>query len=330
MVTPTTAALSIVRTTSGTTGSLTNEAMSELNWTALGYPRYTVYQITSTTKRYLARSAVPTFRYDPAGGTTWETLTPAEIQYAGGVIITSTPINSASVVQCASATYYTTITDLLGGSVAKVTNGPTLVDCTLLGDGFVRRYPTIKDFSVTLDTFAVKTQATYPTAFAGDDNDIVFTHAAGGTAGNSCTITMNNTAASASLSVAVSGTDVVVTLEDDGKDVTSTALEVVNAINQSPDCNFIHFTAALAAGDDGSGIVEAFTEQSLTGGLEITDHTAKFGVDLIIEVYFSTSADSRLEGYAYLESIDGTFDPKDVIKQNLSFKGNGPLYLRTS
>lgn len=330
MVTPTTAALSIVRTTSGATGSLTNEAMSELNWTALGYPRYSVYQITSTTKRYLARSAVPTFEQDPGSG--YVSVTPAEIQYAGGVIILTTPLTIASTVRCATGTYYTTITDLVGGSVARVTNGPQLVEVPLLGDAFLRRHPTIRDFTVTLDTFAMKTEATYSTAFSGSNNDVTFKHSAGGTAGNSYTITLvDPAAASQSLAITVTGVEVSISLATDGsKNITTTASQLVSAINNSADCNFIDFVCELQAGESGAGVVEALSEQSLAGGLAAADHTAKFGVTLIIEVYFSTSADSRLEGYAYLESIDSGYDPKSVITDNLTFKGDGQLYLRTS
>lgn len=328
MVTPTTAALSIVRTTSGTTGSLTNEAMSELNWTTLGYPRYTVYEITDATKRYLARSAVPTFQSSTGS---WTTLTPAEIQYAGGVIILSSPLTSGHSVRCATGTYYTTISDLLGGSVARITNGPQLAEVPLLGDAYLRRCPTIKDYTMTLDTFAMKTEATYTTA-GGSNKDLTFKHSAGGVAGNSYTITyVDPGLASQSLAVTVSGKAVTVSLATNGsKTITSTALQVMNAINASPDCNFINFVAQLAVGSTGAGVVAAFGAQSLTGGLDPTNHTAKFGVTLIVQVYFSTSADSRLEGYAYLESIDSGYDPKNVITENLSFKGDGPLYIRTS
>jgi hypothetical protein len=306
--------------------------MSELNLTSMGYPRYTVYQVTDAAKRYLARSAVPAFRYDPAGGTTWQVLTPGEIQYAGGVIILSTPLTSAASVQCTTATYYTTITDLYGGSVARVTNGPTLVDCTLLGDAYLRRFPTIKDFTMTLDTFVMKTVASYTTSLTGSNNDIIFEHVAGGTAGNSYTIVLvDPAAASQSLTVSVTGTAVTVSLATNGaKAITSTAAQVITAINNSADCRFINFAARNAAGNDGTGVVTAMSVQTLSGGLLATDHTAKFGVTLIVEVYFSTSADSRMEGYAYLESIDGSYDPKDVIKENLTFKGDGPLYFRPS
>jgi hypothetical protein len=328
MVTPITTALSIVRTTSGATGSLTNEAMSELDWTSLGYPAKTVYQITSTTKRYLARSAIPTFEVDDGGG--FDPLTPAEIQYAGGVIILSAPLAGAYTVRCATGTYYTTITDLLGGSVARVTTGPQLVETPLLGDAFVRRWPVVTDFTVTLDTFVVSTCASYTTALAGSNDDLVFTHTAGGTVGNSYTIVYTDPgAASQSLAVTVSGYAVTVSLATDGaKAITSTALQIMNAINTSPGCKFINLGASLATGSTGAGVVTAMSVQSLAGGLNVASHTAKFGVTLIMEVYMSTSADTRLEGYCYLESVDGSYDPKSVITENLSFKGDGRLYYR--
>ena len=330
MVTPITTALSIVRTTSGTTGSLTNEAMDELDWTSLGYPAKTVYQITAPSKRYLARSAVPTFEVDDGGG--FDPLTPAEIQYAGGVIILSAPLAGSYTVRCATATYYTTISDLLGGSVARVTSGPQLVETPLLGDAYVRRHPTVADFTVTLDTFVVSTCASYTTALTGANNDLVFTHQAGGTAGNSYTITYTDPgAASQSLSVAVAGYAVTVSLATDGaKAITSTATQVMNAINTSPGCQFIKLGASLAGSDTGAGVVTAMSVQTLSGGLNVINHTSKFGVTLIIEVYMSTSADSRLEGYAYLESIDGTYDPKNVVSENLTLKGDGKLYYRPS
>jgi hypothetical protein len=328
---PSTTALSVVRTTSGTTGDLSDETMSELNLTSVGYPRYSVYQISDAAKRYLARTTVPTFQYDAAGGSTWVTLTPTEIQYAGGCIVLSTPLTSAAVVRCHTGKYFTTITDLLGGSVARITNGPTLVETPLLGDAFINRYPTIKDFNMTLDTFVMKVCASYSTS-GGSNKDLTFTHVAGGTAGNAYTIAYTDPGlASQSIAVTATGTAISVSLATNGsKTITSTALEVMNAVNQSPVCRALNFAAELKTGSTGVGVVAAFGAASLYGGLDPADHTAKFGVSLIVQIYFSTSADSRLEGYAYLESIDGTLDPKDVIKQNLTFKGNGPLYYRTS
>ena len=38
-----------------------------------------------------------------------------------------------------------------GSSNVKITNGPSLVDVTELGDNFVNRFPTIRDWSMTFD-----------------------------------------------------------------------------------------------------------------------------------------------------------------------------------
>ena len=38
-----------------------------------------------------------------------------------------------------------------GANGLKLTNGPTLVDVTELGDGFVGRFPTIRDYSLNFD-----------------------------------------------------------------------------------------------------------------------------------------------------------------------------------
>jgi hypothetical protein len=38
-----------------------------------------------------------------------------------------------------------------GTSNVRITNGPTLVDVTELGDNFVNRFPTIRDWSLTFD-----------------------------------------------------------------------------------------------------------------------------------------------------------------------------------
>ena len=43
-------------------------------------------------------------------------------------------------------------TSAVGGTYnVRITNGPTLVDVTELGDNFVNRFPTIKDWSMSFD-----------------------------------------------------------------------------------------------------------------------------------------------------------------------------------
>ncbi len=331
MVTPTTTTLAIVRTTSGATGALANEAMSELDLSAWGYPARSVYQITTAANRYLARSAVPTFEVDDGGG--FDPLVPAEIQYAGGVIILSTPLAGAYTVRCATGTAYTTTTNLIGGSVARMTTGPTLVDTPILGDTYARRVPAVTDFSFTLDAFAVNTCAAYTTTGGNVNSHVTYTHTPGGTTGNSYTVNMVDPGlAGQSLSVTVAAKAITINLATDGaKAITSTANQVISAVNNSSGCNYIKVHANKVGAETGAGVVAATGgAKSFTGGLDITDHTLKFGVTLIVEIYFSTTADSRLEGYCYLESLGDTFNPKGVITENLTFKGDGKLYFRPS
>jgi hypothetical protein len=67
---------------------------------------------------------------------------------------------------------------------------------------------------------------------------------------------------------------------------------------------------------------------ALAGGLGANDFYALYRVPLIIMLYVNTTNDTRMEGYAYIETEDWTFDPKNVVSETLSFKGDGPLYYR--
>jgi hypothetical protein len=166
---------------------------------------------------------------------------------------------------------------------------------------------------------------------AGANNDIRFFHSPGGTAGNSYTITLVDPGGAGSLGVVVAGTDITVNLASTAAPaLTSTANDVMGAINASGACADIGFRARYASGSTGVGIMTDLGKASLTGGLAAQDHTAKKGVKLIAIFYYSTSGDARYEGYCYLETDDFTFDPKSVQLESLTFKGSGPLCRRTS
>lgn len=49
---------------------------------------------------------------------------------------------------------------------------------------------------------------------------------------------------------------------------------------------------------------------------------------LIAIIYLKMTNDVRLEGYCFIESKDISIVPDDVIKESISLKGDGPLYLR--
>ena len=326
-VTPSVPTLAAIYTTSGTTAALSDEAMQEVNMTAMGYQRYTVYEITAAAKRYLDRSTAPVFQADQNDGN-WATIT-GTVEYAGGRIILSTPRGSADNVRIHSGSYFTTITKIFGASVSRITNSHTLVEVPLLGDNYVRREPTVRDFELSVDSYLVLTQAEKTTTAGGANANLTFKHAPGGTAGNSITVDVNDPGAPGALAVTTVGTAVTVTLAYSAGAVTSTANQVMSAVNSSPEAKALGLIAELPSGSTGVGIMaDEGGAITLSGGLDANDFEDLYGDPLIVMLYVSTSGDTRMEGYAYIESEGYTFDPKNVVADVLMFKGDGPLYYR--
>jgi hypothetical protein len=152
MVTPIVPSLAAVYVTSGTTATLTNEAMNSTD------ESFTAYEITNVEKRYLDESVAPVFEADTAGNGTFATIT-GTIQYVGGRIILAAPRGEEDVVRCASGKAFVR-RKLLGASIAKLNSDNSLVETPLLGEGFVRRIPVMKDFSFTCDAYMVYTNET--------------------------------------------------------------------------------------------------------------------------------------------------------------------------
>lgn len=107
---------------------------------------------------------------------------------------------------------------------------------------------------------------------AGDDNALTFTAVAYGASGNDITIAYVDPGdADVALSVAVDGTDIVVTLETDSESaITSTAADILAAIEVDAAADALVTVAINAAdsgiGDDGSGVVTALASAPMTGG----------------------------------------------------------------
>lgn len=326
-VNPTVTTLAAVYTTSGITAQLASEPMREVNMTAQGYPRYTVYEITAPGKRYLSREELPIFQADAGGNGSFTTIV-GIIEFAGGRIRLSTPRGSSDVVRCYSGEYYTTITKVFGASVSKVNNTSALVDVPLLGDVYVRRWPTLKDFDVTLDNFMVFTEAEVTTTADAVNGHLTFQHVAGGPAGNNITVEIINPGSSSPLNVSVSGNEINVILEYDTSP-TSTAYDVLNAVNVNPECKALGVVARMPSGSTGLGLMaDSGGPLALTGGLDAESFYALYNVPLIMMLYVDETSDTRMEGYCYIESEDWSFDPKSVVTENLSFKGDGLLYYR--
>ena len=120
---------------------------------------------------------------------------------------------------------------------------------------------------------AAGTKATLTTAMAGTNNDITLTAVQPGADGNSITFSIVNAGASKPLSVdfqrPLNGPvrAIVVTAATNGSSViTSTAAQVIAAINDATGRAQNHVQAANAPANDGTGVVTALTSTPLAGG----------------------------------------------------------------
>lgn len=108
---------------------------------------------------------------------------------------------------------------------------------------------------------------------AGEDNGLTFTARSYGADGNSIRVTyVDPGAASQSLSVAVAGTSIVVSLATDGDAlITSTAADILAAIEaKQAAANLVSvaiMTSDSGVADDGTGTVTAMTATALTNGI---------------------------------------------------------------
>lgn len=145
-------------TVSGDTSTYSNETMNEVNETARGQPRYTVYEISNSAKRYMSTSEVPVFQKQIGGEGDWITITSDEIsdiQYPGGRLILKDSLSEYDLVRCSSGEYYNVITELGGATTLKITDKYNLSDCTCFGDSAVARHPVTKEWSASIDKLLI-------------------------------------------------------------------------------------------------------------------------------------------------------------------------------
>ena len=111
--------------------------------------------------------------------------------------------------------------------------------------------------------------AVLSTALAGTNNDLDYTAATKGVAGNSITIAyVNPGTETATESVSVTGTAISVTLRSVSS-VLSTATQVKTAIDAHAGASAL-VTVANKSGNDGTGNVIALTATAMTGGVDGT------------------------------------------------------------
>lgn len=120
------------------------------------------------------------------------------------------------------------------------------------------------------------TPASLTTAVAGANNDITYTAVEAGTVGdksglygNQITIAYVVAGASTPLSVSVTGAAITVNVATNGSSAAiSTAAQVRDAVNASEAARKL-VSAALAPGNDGTGVVAALSATPLAGGADV-------------------------------------------------------------
>ena len=316
----------------GTGSALSNEAMNHVSDIENGNVAYTVYEITAAAKRYLKLGVVPTFEKQVGGEGSWVALTDIkEIQYPGGRVVLNTAIGATDLVRCATGTYLD-VTQMYGCSLTKISDKNIMKDITCIGDSAKMQYPTIQEFSMNADVFyAGICAALEATMESGSNNSILLEHQVGGVAGNDISFEIAPAVGESTLSIDISGNAIVVTPASTAVPaITSTAIDVINALNLDPEFIALHLVAKQKSTETGLGIVTNYEHAHLTGGLDPADYyTIKAAkLPLILTVYAKYSSDIRWEGYVFIEDISGDLNPEDVVKQSLSLSGHGKLYFR--
>ena len=114
----------------------------------------------------------------------------------------------------------------------------------------------------------VFTEAEVTTTADAVNGHLTFQHVAGGPAGNSITVEIVNPGSSSPLNVSVSGNAISVILAYDTA-VTSTAYDVLRAVNVNPECKSLGVLARLPSGSTGLGLMaDSGSPLALTGGLD--------------------------------------------------------------
>jgi len=314
------------------TNSYTEETMQEVNLSAEGYPRYTVYEVTSAAKRY-ARDDVAIVFQEDQGTSTWQTLTPSVTQYAGCRIFLSTALTSGHAVRVLSGSYYT-VSQCMGASDWRLDMSWVTEKSMHLGDSVPSANLIHKDWSATVGAYWPLTQATLTTSGGNDNSHITLTHEPGGTVGNAIDLVLTDPGAEqADEIVTVSGNTITVSLANSVVPaISTTASQLVEALSASDAVLGLGVTAKLAGSETGVGIVAALAHPNghLTGGLDGTDLLAPTAK--IVAIFYDTySSDRRYEGFGVIKGNSINLDPGKLIKQSLTMESCGsPLYYRES
>lgn len=127
-------------------------------------------------------------------------------------------------------------------------------------------------------------KATLTTAMAGENNDLVFTAKASGATGNDVRVRVVVAGAGTALSVAVAGNDITVNSATNGSSVaTTTAAQALAAVLASGPATAL-VDAALAPGNNGTGVIAAFAYTNLAGGAASSGVKVNVGANATVDV----------------------------------------------
>lgn len=149
-------------------------------------------------------------------------------------------------------------------------------------------------------------KASLTTSLTGAQNDLVFTAAKGGPGGNQLRVQyVDPGAPSSALDVDLRGFDIIVTLATSGASaIISTASEVKTAVEYAASQLV---TVALAASNDGTGVVTAMAITALSGGALQTTPPSQTNSDATNDHYFTGN-----DGSVFIEVFNNNAAQKYV------------------
>ena len=305
----------------GSNNNYSSEPMSEVDLSSDGYPRYTVYEITDATKRYMNDDSTPTF------ASTGPIPTISRIEHCGGRVIFATAADSADDITCETG-HYLTVTEFVGVLDWQLSTSWKEEAYMHLGDSCQTSALIHKQWEATANAHWMNTQATYTTSGGNANSHITLTHLPGGPGGDLVSITLMDPGAPGSLSVSVVGSDIIATLAYATGAITTTANQLVAAL-QCPAVLALGIAAQVADGETGAGIVAELAHTHLAGGLDATDYSSETSKAVVV-LYTDESNDKRYEGFAIIQKFSPNIDAGALIKTSLTFKNHGPtgIYYR--
>jgi hypothetical protein len=297
-------------TTTAASTTTTGESMTRVG--------STLWYKAPTLKRVWDKDATVTI-YD--GGVAITTV--QEYDYANGrVRLYSTPAGAVT----ADFSYFAT--SQIGGMVGWTLDvNMQMEESACIGDVAKKPYPTIISWKLTGRKHMWDTRASFTTACAGDHNDLVYTAKMPGTAGNLVSVEYL-AGVSQTLAVSVDSKAITVQLGTNGAGVvTSTASQVLAAVQNSADAMRLLDSVALAAANDGTGTPAVLTHTHLQNGVD-SDYLTRMiaAADLAVIAYTDSGNDYRFAGVGHLTSLSSTMSFDKLGDEPITIEGYGGVY----